>query len=121
MKGDKCMERDMSLPSLEPMIGRVVKVYKGGPESRVGRLLAVNDDHLALHSEEDGVLYYSLRHIKSIAEDTKEIADGANGEEVEFMNHGSIEDLLEDLIGRNIRLDRGGGESRSGRLLARTY
>lgn len=51
---------------LYDLVSRPIKVNQGGPESKQGTLLAVNDDHIVLFTEDDGVVFYHLQHIKSI-------------------------------------------------------
>jgi len=48
------------------LISRRIKINQGGPESKQGTLLDVNDDHIVLFTEDDGVVFYHLQHIKSI-------------------------------------------------------
>jgi len=61
--------------NLDLMIGRAIRVDRGGPESRMGKLLAVKDDHIIVYIEDEGMLYYKIDHIKSISLDTKDFSD----------------------------------------------
>ena len=56
---------------LKSMVGRHIKVDRGGPESRSGMLLDVQDDFFTLLTEEDGVVQYKLQHIKSLTREPK--------------------------------------------------
>lgn len=53
------------------LLNKVIKIDRGGPESRVGLLIGVEDDYIALLTKEDGVIYYHLHHIKSVTENAK--------------------------------------------------
>ena len=46
---------------LSPLVGSKIRVDRGGPESRYGRLLAVKDDHIVLYIENEGIAYYKLQ------------------------------------------------------------
>lgn len=56
---------------LESLVGKVIKVDRHGPNSRVGKLLSVSDDFFTLLTEEDGIIYIATHHIKSITENTR--------------------------------------------------
>jgi spore coat protein B len=76
---------------LKSLVGKKVKVYRGGPESCEGRLLDVQSDYVALMPEEsndnsnnnnnnakndnskndNSIIYYNLRHVQSISENLK--------------------------------------------------
>ncbi len=113
--------QEISSEYLKSLTGRVVRVYKGGPEAKWGTLLAVNGDHLVIQTEQDGVIYYNVRHIKSISEDSKSTTlppnDNADNE-VEHIRSDSFDTLIGELKGQYVRLDRGGPESRRGRLIS---
>ena len=55
----------MNKEVLQTLIGKTIKVDRGGPESRIGKLLAVSEDHFTILTEADGVVYYLTHHIKS--------------------------------------------------------
>lgn len=48
------------------LMNKVIRVDRGGPESRIGKLMAAEDDHFVLLTEKDGIVYYKTQHIKSI-------------------------------------------------------
>lgn len=113
--------QEISSEYLKSLTGRVVRVYKGGPEAKWGTLLAVNADHLVIQTEQDGVIYYNVSHIKSISEDSKSTtlpADNNTENKVEYINSPSFNALINELKGQYVRLDRGGPESRRGRLIS---
>ncbi len=52
---------------LQSLIGKNVKINRGGPDSIQGKLLAVKSDFLVLSTNE-GVVYVASSHVKSITE-----------------------------------------------------
>ena len=56
------MNKDLLLTLMK----KVIRVDRGGPESRIGKLMAAEDDHFVLLTEKDGIVYYKTQHIKSI-------------------------------------------------------
>jgi spore coat protein B len=65
------MIEDMNIDINKYFIGKVIRVDRGGPESRIGMLLDASEDHLCLLTEEDGVVYYNTKHIKSFTDKIK--------------------------------------------------
>ncbi|WP_068985173.1 MULTISPECIES: hypothetical protein [Lysinibacillus] len=57
------MNKDLLLT----LMNKVIRVDRGGPESRIGKLMAAEDDHFVLLTEKDGIVYYRTQHIKSIS------------------------------------------------------
>ena len=62
----------MNKDLITSLMNKVVRIDRGGPESRIGKLLAVEDDHITLLTEDDGVVYYMTHHIKSITDNAKQ-------------------------------------------------
>ena len=59
-------------------IGKTVKINRGGPESIVGRLIAVHADYIVLLTK-DGIVYVNTAHIKSITEGKSSHTTGRTG------------------------------------------
>src|SRR4051812_45778352 len=57
--------------SIDSLKGKTVTIYKGGPESKSGKLLDVQSDYLTLYTQNKAVIYYQTEHVKSIIEDSK--------------------------------------------------
>lgn len=100
------------------LLNKVIKVDRGGPESRVGMLIAAEDDHIALLTEKDGVVYYKLQHIKSITQDSKngwtlnaEVPEG-----FQITAGRDFKSILSDLRDEWVKINRGGPESVEGVL-----
>ncbi|MGM9923632.1 MAG: hypothetical protein ACI35R_05215 [Bacillus sp. (in: firmicutes)] len=109
----------MSKELLLSLVGRIVKVDRGGPESRLGKLLSVQEDYFALQTEKDGVIYYRTHHIKSVLENTKHglrFEENQAIEEAPFLSAADFASLLEGLRYRWVKINRGGKESVEGVL-----
>ncbi|MDD9269986.1 hypothetical protein ACFPES_23295 [Paenibacillus sp. GCM10023248] len=65
----------MDKATLELLVGKDVRVDRGGPESRLGKLLVVKDDYIVVYIKDTGNVYYKTEHIKSVSVDTRTIAD----------------------------------------------
>ncbi|MDQ0339030.1 spore coat protein B [Caldalkalibacillus uzonensis] len=115
------MNENNNITYLEPLKGRIIRLFKGGPESKYGRLLDVKSDYLVLSTADNEIIFYRLHHLKSCIEDSKDIANFVNKPSIDkITQYEEAEDfhtLLQNMKYRCIRIDRGGPESRQGRLL----
>lgn len=98
------------------LVDKVVKVDRGGPESRVGLLLSASDDHFTLLTEDDGIVYYNTQHIKSLTYNSKnqvdfclDIPDG-----FDFIQAVDFRSILDKLTLRWVKINRGGPETLEG-------
>ncbi|MDN3016008.1 hypothetical protein PH210_07280 [Paenibacillus sp. BSR1-1] len=108
------MNKDM----MKSLVGKIIKIDRGGPESRIGKLLDVNEDHLVLLTEDEGVVYYYTHHIKSVTENAKEQLE-FNIEVPEgftYKQSESFHDLLDSLKFQWVKINRGGPEKLEGVL-----
>ncbi|WP_042351759.1 hypothetical protein [Bacillus massiliigorillae] len=109
------MNKDLLLS----LVGKMVKVDRGGPESRIGKLLGVENDHFALLTEQDGVIYYLTHHIKSLTENSRKgihFKEGEITEEATCLTAKDFATLLDGLKYRWVKINRGGKESIEGVL-----
>lgn len=111
------MEDKMSNSFLTTMVGKGVKAYKSGPESWHGLLLAVNSDYIVLFNNKDGYIYHRTNEIKSVVADDKESIVTANELTPQGTTESNFEDILGNLIGEDVKINRGGPESRKGMIL----
>lgn len=107
---------------LQNLVGKKVRLFRGGPESRDGILLDKQSDFLTLSTAKEGVVYYNLNHIKSVIKNSKdgnEVGEDSpdNDNHEAFTKATSFHDLLAKLKNVDVRIDRGGPESRTGKLL----
>ncbi|NNU84549.1 spore coat protein CotH [Geobacillus sp. BMUD] len=118
---------DHSIPSrsndeLAPLIGKTVTIYRGGPESKTGKLLDVQSDYLSL-MDGSSVIYYALHHVQSITENAKQnsipsVSDLANPSDTEIpAGFSCFHELLQHLVDAYIQVNQGGPESKQGTLL----
>lgn len=108
------MHRDM----MKSLIGKIIKVDRGGPESKIGKLMDVYDDFLVLLTEDDGIVYYYTHHVKSVTENAKEqlqfnieVPEG-----FEYKKADDFQGLLDTLKFQWVKINRGGPEKLEGVL-----
>ncbi|MBT2736034.1 hypothetical protein [Bacillus sp. ISL-7] len=108
------MDREM----MEQFVGKTIKVDRGGPESRSGKLLAVFEDFFAILTEHDGVVFYKTNHVRSITESAKD--DMKFGlkvpDKLDFKKAENFVKLLGKIRFQWVKINRGGPESFEGVL-----
>jgi spore coat protein B len=97
------------------LVGKEVRINRGGPDSKVGTLLEVKSDYLALLTKEDGIVYYQLQHIKSITT----FSDGGKtshecSADAKLIKVDSFHKLLEKTELKSVQINRGGPEKVEG-------
>lgn len=98
-------------------LGRsVIKVDRGGPESRVGMLLAVEGDYLVLYTKDEEIVYYKLQHIKSVTVDSKGLTNVEVPENVEFHQGTDFKSVITNFCDSWVKVNRGGPEALEGIL-----
>lgn len=148
MKSHEFMSNTASSPAspsfLESLKGKTVTIYRGGPESKTGRLLDIKGDFIAFaaqnnnnqnnsneenisdsvngtaENENTSVIYYNTRHIKSISEDTKSNSIptlNSLQESPEYINADNFLGLVGQLKDEYIQINQGGPEAKRGILL----
>ena len=103
------------------LIGKMVTIFKGGPESRSGKLLDVQCDYLTLYTPNKAVIYYQFEHVKSISEDIRSNSTQhlpSDKEKVDYISEKNFNALLSKLENEVIQINQGGPERRHGILLA---
>lgn len=100
------------------LVDKVIKIDRGGPESRVGKLLAAADDHVTLFTEDEGVIYYKTHHIKSLTNNTKKGLQFNIDipEDFEYKSAKDFKGVLESLKYHWVKINRGGPETLEGVL-----
>jgi spore coat protein B len=113
--GGKSMNKGM----LKSWVGKVIKVDRGGGESRTGKLIGAEEDHFILLTKEDGVIYYPTHHVKSLTENTKKGFDFnvELPEDFEFKTSSTFRELLDSLNYHWVKVNRGGHEKLEGVLI----
>ena len=92
-------------------VGKTIRVDRGGPESRIGKLLAVFEDFFVLLTENDGVVYYKTNHVRSITESSKDAMRlGLKiPEKLDFKTAENFHKLLESIRFQWVKINRDGG------------
>ena len=92
-------------------VGKTIRVDRGGPESRIGKLLAVFEDFFVLLTEKDGVVYYKTNHVRSITESSKDAMKlGLKiPEKLDFKTAENFHKLLESIRFQWVKINRDGG------------
>ncbi|WP_416655244.1 spore coat protein [Bacillus amyloliquefaciens] len=98
---------------LHAMEGKVITVYRGGPESKTGRLADIQSDYIALQVD-NKIVYYQWKHVKSVTENTSETVSPAESAECEKAD--DFQDLISRMTNRTVQLNQGGPESKRGKL-----
>lgn len=108
----------MNKKMLLALVDKVIKVDRGGPESRVGLLLSAEDDYFTLLTENDGIIYYNTQHIKSLTNHSKNQTE-FNLEipkDFEYIQADDFKDILNCLTLQWVKINRGGPETLEGVL-----
>ena len=108
------MDREM----MSRLVDKTIRVDRGGPESRIGKLLAVFEDYFVLLTESDGVVYYTTNHIRSLTESSKDIMKFGIKvpKKLEYKTADNFHKLLESIRFQWVKINRGGSESLEGVL-----
>jgi spore coat protein B len=103
---------------MSSMVGKVVKINRGGPEARTGLLLSAGDDYFVLQTKEEGILYIASQHVKSITENTKQGIDFESEGSESLVWSGAVDftSMLGDLKHQWVTINRGGPEKIEGVL-----
>ncbi len=106
----------MNKEMLLSLVDKVIKVDRGGPESRIGKLLAAEEDYITLFTEDDGIVFYNTRHIKSLTDNAKnEVQLNVEiPENFEFIQSKDFRGVLDGLRYRWVKINRGGPETLEG-------
>jgi spore coat protein B len=106
---------------LNSLIGKEVQVYRKGPDSKIGKLLAAHSDYITLYVQKPkSIVYYNVQHIKSITENVKANAHSYYEQQEDAISCVQADDfrgLLKQLINENVHVNQG-PDSRPGRLVA---
>ncbi|MHC0037068.1 spore coat protein [Pseudoneobacillus sp. C159] len=139
--------RDQYHSFLESLVGKEVKIYRGGPESKSGILLDVQADFVTVYAQNNNnnnnnnndqnnaqnngqnnnnnqntVVYYNIRHIASISENsvnnsTLNLQQQLYQQEPEFVQAESFTGVVAQLEGKYVQINQGGPESKKGQVL----
>ncbi|MGW6381007.1 hypothetical protein, partial [Peribacillus butanolivorans] len=111
------MAETVSLPYLEALKGKFVKVFKGGPDSREGKLLEVKDDYIVLQTADNQLVYYASKYLKMVIGQAKKSGVDVLPVDEARVFPNTYLGLLETLVASSIKVNGGGPESKIGRVL----
>ncbi|WP_026692232.1 hypothetical protein [Peribacillus kribbensis] len=106
----------MKTEMMQTFVGKTLKVDRGGPESRIGKLLAVGEDFFSLLTQDEGVIFYTTHHIKSITENSKNKFGLEIEAPQEFVAFPTFRKAINSLQWQWVKINRGGKESLEGVL-----
>jgi spore coat protein B len=109
-------------PQASHLIGRQVRINRGGPDSVQGILIAIPSDYLVILSD-NIIVYVNGTHVKSITEgQTGGKSGGRSGGSKgrsgvkSFIRASSFQSLLSKLRHKHVQINRGGPEKLDGFL-----
>ena len=115
---NRYLNQKASFSTLSSLVGKKVKINRGGPGSKEGILLSTKKDYVALLTDQE-VLYFITKHIHSITQNIKENSSDLkreNDTQLEYSNAETLSDMLKGLKYQSIQINNG-HESRAGVLL----
>jgi spore coat protein B len=105
---------------LKFLIEKLVRINRGGPESKTGRLMAIKDDHLVLWTEEADYLYYQRHQVKSVTFNSMDATDPIGSPDKHnppYVDVNNFQDILRNMLYRMVQINQGGHESVRGVLI----
>lgn len=109
---------------VEQLEGKYVQINQGGPESKKGLVLGNVEDFIVIFTEDDGVVYFNVQHIKSIAENNQNNQNQNNGNVQmtqtvvpDYEQVNSFHELFGRMAHKWIAINRGGPEAMEGILV----
>ncbi|HDR3492340.1 spore coat protein [Bacillus wiedmannii] len=110
------MESVLCCEQIKCLVGETVKVNLRGPESRVGVLVSLGRDYLTLQLPLGELVYYQLKHVKSLVKKVKESKCGDCYSSCFCSDEDTFLDILKDLKYKWVKINRGGPECVEGLL-----
>ena len=112
------MEETVGLPYLEALTGKFVRAFKGGPDSREGKLLTVQSDYIVIQTEQNQLVYFAIEHLKIVVGNAKKTQlDLSSINEEETVYPANFLGVLESLQSSSIQVNGGGPASKVGRVV----
>ncbi|WP_232696509.1 hypothetical protein [Brevibacillus daliensis] len=103
--------------ALHHLVGKTVRVFKGGYESKQGILLAAYGDLLVLLTERSRVIYYQLTQVSSVEQDfSASPFKIISGIPEEVVSATTFQQLLISMVNRLVQVEQGGSEANWGVL-----
>ncbi|WP_160034508.1 hypothetical protein [Paenibacillus sp. An7] len=101
--------------SMRGLLGKVVKINRGGPESFEGTLVKVSSDYMVIRSKE-GFIYVNEAHVKSVTEAGHSHRE--NGLKQKLIHSNDFHGVLKSLRLKRVQINQGGPEKLEGVLVS---
>ncbi|RRN69944.1 hypothetical protein EI200_15755 [Peribacillus simplex] len=111
------MEETVGLPYLEALTGKFVRAFKGGPDSREGKLLTVQSDYIVIQTEQNQLVYFAIEHLKIVVGNAKKSQLDLCSINEETVYPANFLGMLESLQTSCIQVNGGGPASKVGRVV----
>lgn len=101
--------------SMRGLLGKVVKINRGGPESFEGTLVKVSSDYMVIRSKE-GFIYVNESHVKSVTEAGHSHRE--KGPKQKLIHSNDFHGVLKSLRLKRVQINQGGPEKLEGVLVS---
>ncbi|WIV18387.1 hypothetical protein QPK24_18625 [Paenibacillus polygoni] len=101
--------------SMRGLLGKVVKINRGGPESFEGTLVKVSSDYMVIRSKE-GFIYVNEAHVKSVTEAGHSHRE--KGPKQKLIHSNDFQGVLKSLRLKRVQINQGGPEKLEGVLVS---
>ena len=101
----------------------VIQINQGGPECKHGTLLAVRSNFLILLTEENGIMYVKLHHIKSVSKTLNNVVKKSDQETFKYpvlSKAFKFSEIFKELEHKWVSINRGGPEAMEGVLVEKS-
>ena len=107
----------MNKELLSSLVGKIVIVTLGGIGPQIGKLLYGGDDHFALLTEKEGVVYFKTAAVKSLSQNMKpEVLVKVSEKDHVFMKEDTFGAILNSMITQWVKINCGDPENLEGVL-----
>lgn len=122
-------EADDFIGLISNLVNETIQINQGGPESKYGTLLGVSDDFIILYTEDDGIVYFNVHHVKSVSKyqdnNNNNNQNGGqnnnnNQQEVtypEIIEASDFHNVFQHMAHKWVSINRGGPEAMEGVLV----
>ncbi|MGJ7921602.1 spore coat protein [Neobacillus sp. LXY-4] len=115
---------------IKNLLKETIQINQGGPESKYGTLLGVSNDFIAIYTEDDGIVYFNVNHVKSVSkyqDNNNNQNSQQNNQNVqnivtqqvypEIIEAKDFQNVFQHLAHKWVSINRGGPEAMEGVLV----
>ncbi|MDF2904339.1 MAG: hypothetical protein K0S25_1977, partial [Bacillus sp. (in: firmicutes)] len=123
-------EADNFSQLLNHLLKETIQINQGGPESKYGTLLGVANGFVILYTEDDGIVYFNIDHVKSVSKyqtnddndnDNNNNNNQNNNQQIitypEFLEAENFHGVFSHMAHKWVSINRGGPEAMEGVLV----